>query len=91
MVCVYSQRTRRLYRLPEYQENQKKLRRTQPSIGAREKGLPPREGPALPQGLAICGKCGEARLAALKKGIGDLSKNIQLKLLIGSIPCSHRY
>lgn len=43
----------------EFDENSRRLRANAFSLGAeREKG-PPREGPALLQGLAICAVCGE--------------------------------
>lgn len=43
----------------EFEQNVQRLRDNAQAIGAeREKG-PPREGPALLQGLAICAQCGE--------------------------------
>jgi hypothetical protein len=44
---------------PEFEENVQRLRDNAHALGAdREKG-PPREGPALLQGLAICAVCGQ--------------------------------
>ena len=42
----------------EYQDNQRRLRETAQAHGAERRKSPPREGPALLQGLVICGVCG---------------------------------
>lgn len=42
----------------EYQENQRKLTENATQYRCQRQRTPPREGPALLQGLAICGKCG---------------------------------
>jgi DNA invertase Pin-like site-specific DNA recombinase len=42
----------------EYQENQLRLRENAHALGPERREGPPREGPALLQGLAICGICG---------------------------------
>jgi hypothetical protein len=42
----------------EYQENQKKLKENATQYRCQRQRTPPREGPALLQGLAICGRCG---------------------------------
>lgn len=42
----------------EYQENQKKLEENATQYQCPRQRTPPREGPALLQGLAICGRCG---------------------------------
>lgn len=42
----------------EYQENQKKLQQNSTQYRSQRQCTPPREGPALLQGLAICGRCG---------------------------------
>jgi DNA invertase Pin-like site-specific DNA recombinase len=42
----------------EYQDNQQRLRETAQARGAERRKSPPREGPALLQGLVICGVCG---------------------------------
>jgi DNA invertase Pin-like site-specific DNA recombinase len=41
----------------EFEENERRLRDNALALGA-ERRSPPREGPALLQGLAICGRCG---------------------------------
>lgn len=43
----------------EYEENQRRLRENAQALGADRRKSPPREGPALLQGLAICGLCGQ--------------------------------
>ncbi len=42
----------------EYQEDQRRLRENAHALGPERRKSPPREGPALLQGLAICGVCG---------------------------------
>lgn len=43
----------------EYEENQRRLRENAQAHGQDRAATPPREGPALLQGLALCGRCGE--------------------------------
>jgi len=43
----------------EYQENQRQLQANAHALGPERRKSPPREGPALLQGLVICGICGE--------------------------------
>jgi DNA invertase Pin-like site-specific DNA recombinase len=45
--------------LTQYEENQDRLRRTSQALGHDRRKSPPREGPALLQGLISCGKCGD--------------------------------
>jgi len=42
-----------------YEENQTRLRANAQAHGRDRSSCPPREGPALLQGLALCGRCGE--------------------------------
>ena len=42
----------------EYERNQKRLRESAQAIGSDRRKSPPREGPALLQGLILCGRCG---------------------------------
>jgi DNA invertase Pin-like site-specific DNA recombinase len=42
----------------EFEENERRLRENALAHGAERHNCPPREGPALLQGLAICGRCG---------------------------------
>jgi len=42
----------------EYQDNQKKLQTNATQYRSQRQRTPPREGPSLLQGLAICGRCG---------------------------------
>jgi len=43
----------------EYEQNQKRLRENAQAVGADRRKSPPREGPALLQGLILCGHCGQ--------------------------------
>ena len=43
----------------EYERNLAQLRQTAQSYGAERRASPPREGPALLQGLVVCGRCGD--------------------------------
>lgn len=45
--------------LEQYEENQNKLKACSQAYGHDRKKSPPREGPALLQGLVICGVCGD--------------------------------
>ncbi|MDP2528122.1 MAG: recombinase family protein [Candidatus Palauibacterales bacterium] len=42
----------------EYEENLRRLRENAQAYGAERRRSPPREGPALLQGLLLCGRCG---------------------------------
>jgi DNA invertase Pin-like site-specific DNA recombinase len=42
----------------EYEQNQRRLRESAQAMGADRRKSPPREGPALLQGLVVCGRCG---------------------------------
>ncbi len=42
----------------EYEQNQKRLHESAQAMGADRRRGPPREGPALLQGLVVCGRCG---------------------------------
>jgi len=42
-----------------YQENERRLHENAHALGPERRKSPPREGPALLQGLVICGVCGE--------------------------------
>jgi len=43
----------------EYEENLRRLHENAQAFGLERRKSPPREGPALLQGLAVCGRCGE--------------------------------
>jgi DNA invertase Pin-like site-specific DNA recombinase len=43
----------------DFEENQRQLRENAQANGADRRRSPPREGPALLQGLAVCGICGD--------------------------------
>ena len=44
--------------LEQFDENQRRLAENAQAQGAERKRSPPREGPALLQGIVLCGKCG---------------------------------
>ncbi|EQD31081.1 resolvase domain-containing protein, partial [mine drainage metagenome] len=44
---------------PEYEDNLRRLHENAQAQGVDRRHGPPREGPALLQGLAICGRCGD--------------------------------
>jgi DNA invertase Pin-like site-specific DNA recombinase len=43
----------------DYEQNQKRLHESAQAMGRDRRKSPPREGPALLQGLILCGRCGE--------------------------------
>ena len=43
----------------EFEDNQRRLRENAQAIGGDRRRSPPREGPGLLQGLAVCGRCGD--------------------------------
>jgi len=45
--------------LAEYEDNQRRLQNNAQAYGSERRKSPPREGPALLQGLVICGICGK--------------------------------
>jgi DNA invertase Pin-like site-specific DNA recombinase len=56
----------------EYEENQRRLRENSQAQGAERRKSPPREGPALLQGLVLCGVCGERMTVRYRQGHGRL-------------------
>lgn len=42
----------------EYEQNQQRLKDNAQGLGTDRRKSPPREGPALLQGLILCGRCG---------------------------------
>jgi DNA invertase Pin-like site-specific DNA recombinase len=51
----------------EFEENERRLRDNTRRMSGDERRSPPREGPALLQGLAICGRCGLRMSVRYKK------------------------
>ena len=59
--------------LEEYEQNQNQLKQNAQTYGKDRRKSPPREGPALLQGIAICGVCGRRMtLRYATRGPGDL-------------------
>jgi Recombinase zinc beta ribbon domain len=59
----------------EFEENQKRLQHNQQARAIERQSGPPREGPALLQGLVICGKCGRRMTLRYHQRGGRLSPN----------------
>jgi DNA invertase Pin-like site-specific DNA recombinase len=57
----------------EFEENQKRLEHNQQTRGLRRHDGPAREGPALIQGLVICGRCGRTMTLRYHQRGGRLS------------------
>jgi DNA invertase Pin-like site-specific DNA recombinase len=55
-----------------YEDNQRRLRENSQAQGAERRKSPPREGPALLQGLVLCGVCGERMTVRYRHGQGRL-------------------
>ena len=56
----------------EFEENQRRLRENAHAIGGDRRRSPPREGPALLQGLALCGRCGDRMTVRYHRRHGTL-------------------
>jgi hypothetical protein len=59
----------------EFEENQNRLKQNQQARAVERQSGPPREGPALLQGLVICGKCGRRMTLRYHQRGGRLSAN----------------
>ena len=59
----------------EFEENQRRLRENAQSHGEDRRRSPPREGPALLQGLVICGLCGGRMTVRYYRRAGKLVPN----------------
>ena len=57
----------------EFEEDQKRLEHNHQACAIERQSGPPREGPALLQGLAICGKCGSRMTLRYHQRAGRLS------------------
>ena len=55
-----------------YEDNQRRLRENSQAQGGERRKSPPREGPALLQGLVLCGVCGERMTVRYRHGQGRL-------------------
>ncbi len=56
----------------DFEENQRILRANSTALGADRRAGPAREGPALLQGLVVCGACGERMTVRYVQRIGGL-------------------
>lgn len=76
----------------EYEENLRRLRGNAQARGQDRRG-PPREGPALLQGLALCGRCGERMRVAYRIRSSDGTRVPSYRccrhLETGARPCAN--
>jgi Recombinase zinc beta ribbon domain/Recombinase len=56
----------------EYEQNQQRLRDNRQAYGEDRRKSPPREGPALLQGLLVCGRCGKRMTVRYHRRRGQL-------------------
>lgn len=56
----------------EFEDNQRRLRDNSAAHGEERRRSPPREGPALLQGLVICGRCGQRMTVRYRQSRGRL-------------------
>jgi Recombinase zinc beta ribbon domain/Recombinase len=56
----------------EFEENQRRLRENAQAIGGDRRRSPPREGPALLQGIVLCGQCGNRMTVRYHQRYGAL-------------------
>jgi DNA invertase Pin-like site-specific DNA recombinase len=56
----------------EFEDNQRRLRENAQAHGGDRRRRPPREGPALLQGLMVCGRCGDRMTVRYHRRQGDL-------------------
>ena len=56
----------------EFEENQRRLRENAQAIGGDRRRSPPREGPALLQGIVVCGQCGDRMTVRYHRRHGTL-------------------
>jgi DNA invertase Pin-like site-specific DNA recombinase len=59
----------------QYEENLRRLRENAQAVGADRRKSPPREGPALLQGLVVCGVCGNRMTVRYHTSRGRLAPN----------------
>ena len=56
----------------EYEQNQQRLHESAQAIGSDRRRGPPREGPALLQGMVVCGRCGDRMTVRYHSRSGQL-------------------
>src|SRR5262249_57425850 len=56
----------------EFEDNHRRLRENAHAIGGDRRRSPPREGPALVQGLVLCGRCGDRMTVRYHRRHGSL-------------------
>jgi DNA invertase Pin-like site-specific DNA recombinase len=56
----------------EFEDNQRRLRENAQAIGGERRRSPPREGPALLQGIVVCGRCGDRMTVRYHQREGSL-------------------
>jgi len=76
----------------QYQENQKRLEENATQYRCQRQRTPPREGPALIQGIVICGKCGSRMRVEYHQRRGQLYPDYMCSLAAsryGHKRCQH--
>ena len=68
----------------DFEENQRRLRENAQANGSDRRRSPPREGPALLQGLAVCGRCGDRMTVRYHQRHGGLGRPMSV-----SVEASH--
>lgn len=79
--------------LDRYEENQRRLAANAASRGDDRRAGPPREGPALLQGLVVCGRCGKRMTVGYHRRCDDsLAADYSCQregIATGTPPCQH--
>jgi hypothetical protein len=76
----------------EYNDNQRRLKENALALGEERRNGPPREGPALLQGLVICGLCGNRMTVRYHNRRGRLFPDYfcqRAGIEYGKPPCQH--
>jgi len=77
----------------EYETNQRRLRENAQALGHDRRKSPPREGPALLQGLVLCGLCGNRMTVRYHDRAGSRVPDYVVSGRVSSMgnPCANVY
>jgi Recombinase/Recombinase zinc beta ribbon domain len=70
----------------EYEQNQRRLHESAQAIGSDRRKSPAREGPALLQGMIVCGSCGKRMTVRYHGRRGVCGRNICASVMGSSMP-----